>query len=221
MIDALPHGTAEFVTGGNSNATRYFPRGACDQVIDKKFYQICYDYRMRAARYVAYELDGQKVNARNIKKRPRFYPESRIPRQFRAYPSDYTRNPYHMDRGHLAPDASFDWSVRSLKAVYSMANIIPQYYLINRKMWSKAERYERLMATKLGHVTVVNGVVYDRHPKRIGQTGVAVPDAFWKAIIGDNGFRRCFWYDNRPVSKAEAKRDRLRSHVIDCNRVLH
>ena len=154
----------------------------CDQVLDKGFYKICYDYKAKGAKFVGYTLAGSKVNAGNIKKRPRFYPDREIPRQVRTTSRDYTHNEFHADRGHLAPDASFDWSPQSLKSVYSMANIIPQYKWINRKTWVKAERYERLEATKLGSVHVINGVVYGDYSKRLRKSGIAYPVGYWKML---------------------------------------
>ena len=194
----------------------------CDQEIDKRFYQICYDYRAKGARFVGYLLDSSKVDAANIKKRPRFYPEKSVPERYRTYPSDYTRNEWHADRGHLAPAADFDWSHSSLKAVYSMANIVPQYYRINRKTWQKAERYERRVARKLRKVWVLNGVEYGDYTRRMRKSGIAVPVAFWKMLWNDQaGFKRCLYYRNKPISKPDAKRDRLRNHVIDCRKLVH
>ncbi|EAU56003.1 DNA/RNA non-specific endonuclease [Mariprofundus ferrooxydans] len=186
----------------------------CDQVLDKGFYQICYDYSAKGARYVGYTLDGSKVNAGDIKKRPRFYPDTAIPAKYRTTSSDYTKNEFHADRGHLAPDASFDWSQKSLHSVYSMANIIPQYSKINRKTWVKAEKYERLVATKLGKVTVINGVIYGLNPQRMRKSGIAYPEAFWKMLYDNHGFERCFYYKND--SHAKIKGDKLRDHVVDC-----
>ncbi|PIU70588.1 MAG: endonuclease [Zetaproteobacteria bacterium CG06_land_8_20_14_3_00_59_53] len=168
----------------------------CDQVLDKGFYQICYGYREKGARFVAYTLDGKKVNAGDIRKRPRFYADRDIPAQYRTSSSDYTKNEFQADRGHLAPDASFDYSAAALNSVYSMANIIPQYGQINRKTWVKAERYERLIASKLGSVSVINGVVYGIHPRRMGSSGIAYPDAYWKMLYNNKGFERCFYYRN-------------------------
>jgi len=189
----------------------------CDQILDKGFYQICYDYRAKGAKYVAYTLDGIKVNSRNIKKRPRFYPDKAIPKKYRTTSSDYTHNEFHADRGHLAPDASFDWSKKSLKSVYSMANIIPQYRYINRKTWVKAEKYERQVASKLGAVTVINGVVYGDYRKRLRKSGIAYTVGFWKMLYDGNGFERCFYYEND--SKSKIKGDKLRDHVVDCSRL--
>jgi len=188
--------------------------------LDKKFYQICYDYRAKGPKYVGYKLKATQVNARNIKKRPRFYPEKAIPVRYRTYPNDYTHNEFHADRGHLAPDAAFDWSKESLHAVYSMANIIPQYFSINRRTWRKAERYARMMATKLGEVTVVNGVVYGQPPlTRMKKSKIAYPVAYWKMLFNNKkGFKRCFYYKNN--KQAYFKGDKLRNHIINCHQLI-
>jgi len=205
------------VGAGSAQATElqdFINSRNCDQILDKGYYKICYDFNAKGAKYVGYTLEGTKVNAGNIKKRPRFYPDKAIPKQYRTKSSDYTHNEFHADRGHLAPDASFDWSKKSLHAVYSMANIIPQYKWINRKTWVKAERYERKVAVKLGSVSVINGVEYSQHPKRMRKSGIAYPDAYWKMLYDGHGFERCFFYKND--SHAKIKGDRLRDHLVDC-----
>ena len=80
----------------------------CDQIIDKQVFTICYDYKRKGAKYVAYTLYGDKVNSVNIKKRMGFYTEKNIPAKYRSKNKDYTHSGY--DRGHLANDASFDYS---------------------------------------------------------------------------------------------------------------
>ncbi len=208
LVSASPIKISTFINSKN-----------CDQVLDKTFYTICYSYKAKGANYVAYTLNGSMVNVGNIKKRPRFYPDKSIPIKYRTYPGDYTHNEYHADRGHLAPDADFDYSYHSLKSVYSMANIIPQYYKINRRTWSKAERYERLIATKLGQVTVINGVVYGQSPlKRMRKSGIAYPVAYWKLLFNNKkGFKRCLYYKNN--SHVDVKRDKLKDHLVDCKRL--
>jgi len=189
----------------------------CDQILDKGFYQICYQYSAKGARYVGYTLVGSNMEAGNIKKRPRFYPDTAIPARYRTTSSDYTKNEFHADRGHLAPDASFDYSSKSLHSVYSMANIIPQYSKINRKTWVKAEKYERQVARKLGSVHVMNGVVYGPNPKRMRKSGIAYPQAYWKMLYDNHGFERCFYYKND--SHEKIKGDKLRDHLVDCKLV--
>lgn len=200
---------------------RFFNDNRCDQILrNDGYFKTCYDYDAKGAKYVAYTLYGDKVNAVNIKKRPRFYEDLHIPKRYRSRYSDYTHNVFKADRGHLANDAAFDWSRKSLHAVYVMSNIIPQHYTLNRskKAWAGVERYARAMAVKLGEVNVLNGVVYPKRPKRIGRDKIAVPSAFWKMIYNDDkDFRRCFYFENKP----EVKGKRIKDYEIDCARMLN
>lgn len=194
----------------------YINKNNCDQIIDKEYFTICYDYKMKGAKYVAYTLDGSLVNKNNIKKRPRFYSEKTIPLRYRSKSKDYTHSGY--DRGHLANDASFDWSKSSQRKTYTMANIIPQAPNVNRRTWIKAEKLERKIAVKLGTINVINGVVYSNNPKRIGKNNIAIPDGFWKMIYNDSmGYKKCFYYSND--LKIISKGDKLKNHLIDCNKL--
>ena len=197
-----------------TDLSQYINKQNCSQIIDKQVYIICYDYSLKGAKYVAYTLDGNLVNAVNIKKRSSFYTEKNLPKKYRSHTKDYTHTGY--DRGHLANDASFDWSEKAVRKTYTMANIIPQAPTVNRKTWIKAEKLERQVASKLGSVSVLNGVVYSPNPIRIGKNQIAIPDGFWKMIYNDkNAYKKCFYYKND--LQAVAKGDKLRSHQVDCN----
>ncbi len=201
--------TALFAT----NVTDYINKSNCGQIIDKQVFQICYDYNLKSAKYVSYTLDGTLVNKENIKKRPSFYTEQNLKNIHRSHTRDYTSSGY--DRGHLANDASFDYSASTQRKTYTMANIIPQAPTVNRKTWIKAEKLERKVAVGLGSATIVNGVIYDKNPKRIGQNQIAVPTAFWKMIFNDEkGYKKCFLYQND--LNAVATGDKLRNHQVDC-----
>jgi endonuclease G len=196
-----------------TEVTDFINKQNCNQIIDKQVYQVCYDYDYKGSKFVSYTLNGLLVNQGNIKKRQKFYTEKNIPKQYRSHTRDYTHSGY--DRGHLASDASFDYDIKALRKVYSMVNIIPQAPQVNREQWSKAEAYERLIATKLGTVNVVNGVAYGKSPKRIGANKIAVPDGYWKMIYNDEqGFKKCFYYPN-DISKSTTK-DKLRNHQVEC-----
>lgn len=171
----------------------YFNIDVCDQVIDKDVYKICYDYEYKAATAVGYKLWGSRVK-KSIKKRPRFYAEPSLKGDLRANYKDYTKSGF--DRGHLAPDASFDYSKTVLNQTYSMANIVPQYPNVNRRLWVKAEKYERQIAIKLITANVLNIVNYSSFPKHI-KNGIAIPSGFWKKISNEKEkFERCFYYKN-------------------------
>ncbi len=194
----------------------------CDQVLEKEFstgnlLSICYDYGYKSAKYVAYTLDGELINKVNIEERPNFYREREIPREYQILYSDYTGSGY--DRGHLAPDADFDYNEEDLRLIYSLANIIPQDPNVNRYFWTKAEYQERLVAATLGELSVINGVVFDEKPDYIGENRIAVSKAFWKILYNDEEkFRQCYYYDNFVLFDAD--KDTLDKHLVNCNSLI-
>lgn len=200
---------------------QFFNDKACDQILNNDgYFKTCYDYKAKGAKYVAYTLDGSLVNAGGIKQRPKFYEDLNIPSRYRSRSSDYTKNIYQMDRGHLFSDASMDYSQRSMEAVYVMSNIIPQDSSINRskKAWAGLERFGRTLATKMGRVHVLNGVVYSNKPKRIGHGQIAVPEAFWKMYYNDEKkYRRCFYFKNEAITD---KKKKLKDYEIECRELF-
>ena len=157
------------------------------------------------------------MNETNIKERPRFYEEQSLAPTQRAKYSDYTNSGY--DRGHLAPDASFDWSQESLKATYSLANIIPQLPRVNRDKWVKVEQYARDKAVELGSVNILNIVKYNSTPKRIGKSKIAISKGFYKVLYNNSeSYKECYYYSNETNEKSS---DTLISHKVDCDRVSY
>jgi len=205
---------------GSDFLKQFFNDRQCDQILNNKgYFKTCYNYKNKGAKYVAYTLYGNKVNAVNIKKRPRFYKDLHIPKKYRSTYNDYTHNTFKADRGHLAPDAAFDWSQKSLNAVYVMSNIIPQHYSLNRgrHAWMGLEKYGRVLATKLDRINVLNGVVYSKNPKRIGRNKISIPYAFWKMYYNkDKNFQRCFYFENKP----EIKGTKIKDYEVDCKKLL-
>ena len=200
-----------------TNISDFINKNNCDKVIDKQVFQICYSYKNKGAFYVGYELNGTLVNKANIKKRASFYNEKTIPMQYRSKSSDYKKSGY--DRGHLAPDAAFDYNKKVLRKTYTMANVIPQVPRVNRYTWIKAERYARSIAYKLGRVTVINGVIYEDNPKRIGKNQIAVPSGYWKMIANDEqNFQKCFYYENN--NDIITKKDKLKQHQVECSTLI-
>lgn len=180
----------------------------CTKVIKYPKYKICYDINLKAATAVWYTLYGEDVNRVNIRKRPSFHVDKDIRPEFRASPKDYSHSGF--DRGHMAPDATFDYDMETLNSVYSMANIVPQYPTVNRHQWVKAERYERWLAKHEYQVEVINIIKYPANPKRIGKHGIAVPSAFYKILLFDDEIR-VFFYANE---KKKHKGDKLKDHLI-------
>ncbi len=186
----------------------------CDQIIDKEFLVICYDKARKVAKSVAYTLAGDLMNELNIQDRPNFYEEESIEEPYRAKLSDYRGSGY--DRGHLAPDAAFDWSQESLDATYSLANIIPQVPTVNQRMWVDVEGYARSKALELGQLNVVNVIAYNDNTLRIGEGNISVSTGYYKILYGEeSSYEECFYYANNP--DANSTGDTLLTHLVTCD----
>ena len=187
----------------------------CDKIIDKKVFNICYDYSHKSAKAVYYKLDGDLVNAVNLVTNIKFYEDSELPLFKSTSSVDYLHSGY--DRGHLCPDADMDYSFETVYQTYSMANVIPMTPSLNRKVWLKGEKYERLIATKLGDVNVINIVNYSKEPLKMNHR-IDIPSNFYKIIYNDSkNFKKCFSFDNIEYMNVEL--DRLEQHQIECDKL--
>lgn len=198
--------------------TKFMNDEDCSLLLDKEFLNICYDNSKKAAKSVAYTLYGDLVNELNIQERPSFYEEELIDESYRAKVSDYRGSGY--DRGHMAPDASFDWSQESLDATYSLANIIPQVPEVNQDRWVKAEIYAREVALELGEINVLNVVKYNSDSSYIGESNVAVSVGYYKILYNeDQDFEACYYYAND--AKEQHNVNALESYKVDCSSVAY
>ena len=197
---------------------KFINEESCNQIIDNEFIEICYDFKLKGAKSVAYSLDGDLMNNPNIDERPSFYTEKSVDRKYRISSTDYTNSGY--DKGHLAPDAAFDWSQESLSAVYTLANIIPQAPQVNRNMWSQVERYARKKAVELGRLEVINIIKYGSRSKRIGKHKMAVSRGFYKVLYNsDEDYKECFYYANK--LNLSSRDDNIDKHKIECDEVSY
>jgi len=214
-------GIADF---GDSKFIGYYESLPCDQTLVKDLkaspdktdgIAICYSYKHKSALASGYLLDGDLVYKENIQNRPPFRSDENIPEEYRAYYSFYSGSGY--DRGHLAPDADFDYDQNDLKLTYLLSNIVPQDPTVNQELWVKAEKYERYMAAKYKKLYVVNFVVFDAAPKHINH-GVAIANGFVKAMWNkDKSFEKCYYYDNFVIG--DVTKDELEDHAISCSEV--
>lgn len=95
---------------------------------------------------------------------------------------DYTRSGY--DRGHLCPAGEQKWSQEAMHNSFVMTNICPQKHELNSGAWKTLEEKERIWADRDSILVIVAGPIYNSpNPETIGETGVAVPDAFYKVLL--------------------------------------
>jgi len=172
---------------------KHFTSDVCDQILTDTF-TICYDYERKSPIAVYTEVTAKTVNLLNIDPRPPFFTDKRLDPKVATTTKDYTSTGY--DRGHLgASDASHDWSKETLKATYSMANIVPQTKRANRYKFVSLEKLEREMAVKHGVLEMLTLVYFNDRPKVIGKSGLQVPSAFAKIFTAKN-HRECFFVWN-------------------------
>lgn len=101
-----------------------------------------------------------------------------------ASPADYTRSGY--DRGHMAPAGDMKWSPTAMRQSFLMTNISPQAPELNRGAWKKLEEKCRVKAQADSAIIIVCGPIFDNPGQpaiNIGNTGVAVPDRFFKVVL--------------------------------------
>ena len=196
----------------------YIDTSKCDQIIDKKFYNICYSYENKGALGGWVTLKGDLVNQNSIKKRLRFSDEKDIPSKYRTHYKDYTGYGKEWNRGHfIVADADFDYDIRVLSTAYSMANIIPQSANVNQKTWIKVEKYGRLLASKLGYINSVSIARYD-NPNAEFKSGIKIPTRLYRIYYNnEHNFERCFMYENK--LHIDYKKDKLKDHEIDCREI--
>jgi len=210
--------SAAFSTVSATEISDFINTKQCDQIIDKKIYTVCYSYKYKGALSGWTTLDGNKVNAVNIKKRPRFYENKTIPKKYRSKYSDYTGMGRIWNRGHfIVADADVDYSQKSLHLVYDMSQILPQAAKVNQKTWIKVERYGRKLATKLGYVNSISIATYKNSHKKL-KNNVVIPSGFYRIYYNnDAGIEKCFYYKNDPF--VNYRKDKLKNHIIDCKTI--
>lgn len=117
-----------------------------------------------------------------------------------AAPTDYPG----FDRGHMAPAASMKFSEQAMRESFYMSNMAPQQGIgLNRHIWADLEGITRDWTCERGELYVITGPIYDSaNPARVGAGGVAVPNAFFKAVYDPRPRRFiAFILPNRKIDK--------------------
>ena len=162
----------------------YLPTGPSDQVIDHGFFSLGYDDDLELARWTAHRLTAEQVRARGVRRRDDFRPDPAV-RDGSADRGDYRRSGY--SRGHLVPFGDLNYDAEAGDETFLYSNIAPQLREHNGAVWRELEDCVRDWAVDHGGLYVITGPVVGPSPKRIGANGVAVPDAFYKVLLSDDG----------------------------------
>ena len=195
---------------------KHFTKDVCDKILTDTF-TICYNFERKSPIAVYTEVTKETVDLLNIDPRPPFFTDKRLDKSVATSNDDYNNTGY--DRGHLgASDASHDWSKKTLKATYSMANIVPQTKRANRYKFVSLEKLEREKAKEHGVLEMLTLVYFNDRPKKIGESGLQVPSAFGKVFTAKN-YRECFFVWNTDEYDSKKGKDPY-TYKRDCDEVL-
>lgn len=163
--------------------------------------------------FVAERLDRNVLlDARNQQRTNKFFADARLPHAERAELEDYQGSGF--DRGHMAPagDMATD---EAMAQSFSLANMVPQSPVNNRRAWANIEKATRKYVMRAaGDVFVITGPAFDETPPTIGTNKVWVPQHLFK-LVYDPASNRAWahWLDNtdeaavgKPISYEELVR---------------
>jgi len=213
---------SDFVTKGDINKSSigmfksFFTKEKCDQILIDTF-TICYNHNRKSPTAVYVEVTGESVE-KDIDKRPPFFTDKRVKKEFRTTSKDYTNTGY--DRGHFgASDASHDWDKKHQKATYSMANIVPQTPFANRYKFIALEKHEREMAVKYGRLENLTIAYWNNRPKKIGDSQLHVPSGFAKLFTDGKNYKECFFvWNNDKYDKSDGQDPN--KYKQDCDKLI-
>lgn len=159
-------------------------------------YTVSYNKGLGNPNWVAWHLTADKVNGTAERKGIKFQEDPDISEP-RVSTKDYVHSGY--DRGHMCPAGDNKWSREAMVQSFYMTNVCPQNHNLNRGDWNEMEQQCRKWATKYGDVYIVAGpIFYKKQNERIGDYGVAVPNAFFKVVLCMKGTPKAigFLYKN-------------------------
>jgi endonuclease G len=159
-------------------------------------FAILYSGNSRTPVYVAERLSRVTLlAARNMQRTNRYFSDVRLPSAARAELADYQASGF--DRGHMAPAGDMA-TAESMAQSFSLANMVPQAPINNRKAWAGIEKATRKYVMRAeGDVFVITGPVFEGTPPTIGIDKVWVPQHLFKLVYDPSTNRAwAHWLDN-------------------------
>lgn len=146
---------------------------------DYEGFRLAFNPSNKTPDWVAWELLGRETDGTTVRS-DRFWQDADL--EGCPTTGDYARSGY--DRGHLCPAAEQKWNPKAMKDCFVMANMCPQDHALNSGAWNTLENKERAWAQRDSAIVIVAGPIYEKSDtKRIGESRVRVPGAFFKVIV--------------------------------------
>ncbi len=162
----------------------YLPVGPSSQVIDHRLFSLGYDNDWEQARWVAHHLSAAEVRAKGLPRSNDFRLDPAV-RDRSADGRDYRSSGY--TRGHLVPSGDLNYDALGMSESFLYSNISPQLAEYNGGVWRELEESVREWTVGHGELYIVTGPIVGLNPVRIGANRVAVPSAFYKALLTPKG----------------------------------
>lgn len=151
-----------------------------DQIVEHLAYTLSYDEKREQPEWVAYKLTAVQLQGDRVSRTDNFKEDPLISTGSASL-SDYKSTGY--DRGHLAPAADFGWSLETMKESFYMSNVSPQTPEFKGGIWKRLEEQVREWAIEHKELYIVVGPLYRGKVATIGANKVAIPTAYYKAIL--------------------------------------
>lgn len=155
------------------------PMGTPEQIKEYQGFTVSFNKDNHTPNYVAWELLGNEV-VYEVERSNNFWQDPEI----EGCPThrDYSYSGY--DRGHMCPAADQKWSQEAMNDCFVMANMCPQDHSLNAGAWNTLENKERQWAQRDSAIIIIAGPIYtEEDTQKIGDIGVRVPGAFFKAFL--------------------------------------
>lgn len=146
---------------------------------DYEGFRLAFNPSNKTPDWVAWELLGRETDGTTVRS-DRFWQDADL--EGCPTTGDYARSGY--DRGHLCPAAEQKWNPKAMEDCFVMANMCPQDHALNSGAWNTLENKERAWSQRDSAIVIVAGPIYEKSDtKRIGESRVRVPGAFFKVIV--------------------------------------
>lgn len=110
-----------------------------------------------------------------------FRPDPQLPINARVLEGRYKNTGY--DLGHNVPDQDMAYETTIVQESFYTSNVFPQIPEMNRQGWEGIEQAVRDFAYQRGEILVYTGSIVDPAGKKMADTDIEVPSAFYKVAI--------------------------------------
>lgn len=157
------------------------PADVASEIVHYPGFKMSFNKDYHQPNWVAWELTGEEARGSEAtREHGTFMPDLNV----EGCPTlaDYKGSGF--DRGHMCPAGDMKWSREAMEACFFLTNMCPQDHSLNSGSWSKLEDKCRDWAIRDSAVIVICGpVLTDKLPRKIGDTGVPVPERFFKVVL--------------------------------------